>query len=45
MIQKSVWVGKIALPEEFLRDLHRLQLISYVEIFEVTRAGSLKHIV
>lgn len=45
MLQKSVWVGKRALPEEFLKDLQDLGLVSYVEIFVVTKAGSLKHMV
>jgi hypothetical protein len=44
MIQKSVWVGKVTLPEDFLSDLRQLNLISCVEIFEVNKAGSLRHI-
>ncbi len=41
-LQKSVWVGNIALPEEFLHDLRKLGLLPYVEIFAVTKRGSLK---
>jgi len=44
MIQKSVWVGKIKLPKTFLEDLKRLELIDFVEIFEITKTGSLKQI-
>jgi DNA-binding transcriptional regulator PaaX len=44
MIQKSVWIGKVILPEEFLHDLHRLRLISYIEIFEIGKTGSLRSI-
>ena len=45
MIQKSVWLGKIKIPKIFLDDLVELKLIDFVEIFEVGRAGTLKHIV
>ncbi|MBI5220571.1 MAG: hypothetical protein HY978_01895 [Candidatus Liptonbacteria bacterium] len=42
MIQQSVWVGKAAIPEQFLRDLADLDLLEAVEIFEITRSGTLK---
>ncbi len=42
MIQKSVWMGKSKLPEEFIRDLGQLNILSYVEIFAITKAGSLR---
>lgn len=45
MIQKSVWVGKTKIPREFLNDLARLRLVDFVEIFEVSKAGSLRHII
>lgn len=44
MIQKSVWMGKIKLPKTFLEDLKKLELIDFVEIFEITKTGSLKQI-
>ena len=44
MIQKSVWLGKAKVPKDFLRDLQRYRLIDCVEIFEITRSGSLRHI-
>lgn len=44
MIQKSVWVGKVKIPEEFLKDLFRLKIIDFVEIFEINKTGSLKQI-
>jgi len=44
LIQKSVWIGKTRLPEEFLSDLRNLKMLGYVEIFEITRSGSLKQI-
>ena len=45
MIQKSVWVGKTKIPKQFLDDLLKLRLIDFVEIFEVSKSGSLKHII
>lgn len=44
MIQKSVWLGKVKIPKDFLEDLLKLKLIDFVEIFEITKTGSLKHI-
>lgn len=44
MIQKSVWIGKIALPEEFLSDLSENHIMEYVQIFQITRTGTLEHI-
>ncbi len=45
MVQKSVWIGKVKIPKEFLDDLYFLKITPYVEIFEVKRSGSLEHIV
>lgn len=45
MLQKSVWAGKIKLPKEFLDDLLKIKIIDYVEIFEISKTGSLKHLV
>ncbi|OGI65604.1 hypothetical protein A2647_01745 [Candidatus Nomurabacteria bacterium RIFCSPHIGHO2_01_FULL_40_24b] len=42
LVHKSVWVGKVALPERFIIDLGRLRIIDYVEILEVTKNGTLK---
>ncbi|HEY4523955.1 MAG TPA: CRISPR-associated endonuclease Cas2 [Candidatus Paceibacterota bacterium] len=44
MVQKSLWLGKTKIPEELLKDLHRLKLINFVEIFEITKVGSLKQL-
>ncbi|MDP3956681.1 MAG: CRISPR-associated endonuclease Cas2 [bacterium] len=43
-VQKSLWMGKVKLPKEFIGDLHELKLIEFVEIFEITKTGSLKHV-
>ena len=44
IIQKSVWLGKVKIPEDFLEDLRDLKLTTFVEIFEITKTGSLEHI-
>lgn len=44
MLQKSVWVGRNKIPEEFLRDLRERKLLPYVQIFEVVKQGTLKEI-
>lgn len=44
MLQKSVWAGYVRLPEDFLEDLKRLKLTEYVEIFSVTKTGSLERL-
>ncbi len=45
MIQKSVWLGRVRIPREFISDLHQLNLINHVQIFGVNRAGSLLKII
>lgn len=44
ILQKSVWIGKVRLPEDFIESLRHLKLIDNVEIFEITKTGTLKHI-
>ena len=44
MVQKSVWMGKVKLPKTFIDDLSHLHLTEHVEIFEITKRGSLKHL-
>lgn len=44
MIQKSVWAGKVKLPKTFLDDLNKLKLVNFVEIFEISKTGSLRQI-
>jgi len=44
LIQKSVWMGKVKIPEMFLDDLKELHLIDYVEIFEISKTGSLRQL-
>lgn len=42
LVQKSVWMGKLTIPKEFLESLKNLKIINYIEIFEITKQGSLK---
>lgn len=44
MLQRSVWVGKKKIPEEFLKDLRLRQLLPHVQIFEVSKMGTLKDV-
>lgn len=44
MLQKSLWIGKIKLPKKFVDDLIKLKLIGYVEIFEISKGGSLEQV-
>ncbi|TAN57400.1 CRISPR-associated endonuclease Cas2 [Patescibacteria group bacterium] len=44
MLQKSVWAGKVKLPEKFIRDLETLRLLPFVEIFAIDKRGTLKRI-
>jgi len=44
-VHKSVWFGKGKLPAEFIKDIHRLGMDDFVEIFEVGKVGSLRQIV
>ena len=43
-IQKSVWVGKMKIPKEFIDDLKKKKLLKYFEILEVTKSGSLESV-
>ncbi len=42
MVQKSVWMGKVKIPKNFLETLRELKIIDFIEIFEITKTGSLK---
>jgi CRISPR/Cas system-associated endoribonuclease Cas2 len=44
LIQKSVWLGKIKIPNDFLDAVDRIKILPYIEIFEITKSGSLRHI-
>ena len=42
LLQKSVWFGKIKIPQEFIEDMHKLDIIHHVEILEIRKKGTLK---
>lgn len=41
MIQRSVWLGKVKIPKDFIEDLKKLDLLEAVEIFEISKSGTL----
>ena len=41
-VQKSVWIGKVALPEEFISDIEKREISEFVQIFSIGKAGTLK---
>ncbi len=45
MLQKSVWIGKSDISKQFVDDLMKLKIIDFIEIFEITKSGSLRHII
>ncbi len=44
MLQKSVWAGNVALPEEFFDALPKLNLLTHVEVFAVTKTGTIRQL-
>lgn len=42
MLQKSLFIGKQKLPEDFIKELKRLSILHYVEIFAITKKGTLE---
>lgn len=44
-VQKSVWIGKVKIPIDFLNKLKELNLTNFVEIFEISKTGTLKQII
>lgn len=44
MLQRSVWLGKIKIPEQLIYDIQKLQLQHAVEIFKISKQGTLSKI-
>jgi DNA-binding transcriptional regulator PaaX len=42
-LQKSVWIGELQIPQEFIKELGRRKILSGVHIFEVKLRGTLKN--
>ena len=45
MLQKSLWIGKNKIPEDFLADLRRKNLIEHIHILEVSKTGTLQELI
>ncbi len=45
MIHKSVWVGKVKIPKEFIIAIEKLDILKFIEILEVTKNGSLNQLI
>ena len=43
MIQRSVWMGTMGIPREFVTDLRDQKILHCVQFFAVTRGGTLRH--
>ena len=41
-LQKSVWMGRVVLPEEFLRDLKKYGILPYVHVFSINQKGTIR---
>src|SRR3989338_4653709 len=42
MIHQSLWVGKVKIPQEFIKYLEGIGALKYIEILEVTKRGTIK---
>ena len=42
MLQKSVWAGRVRVPEGFVRDLRAQEVLPYVHIFSVNKQGTIE---
>lgn len=45
LLQKSVWLGKGKIPEKFILDLKLIKIVEYVDIFSISKAGSLHKLI
>mgnify|MGYP001594953157 CR=1 FL=1 len=44
MVHQSVWVGKTKIPKEMINALEDLKILEFVEIFEISKQGTLRKI-
>ena len=44
MIHQSVWLGKTKIPKELVENMGKLDILAYVQIFEISKSGTLKKI-
>ncbi len=45
MLQQSVWIGKNKVPEQLLYDLKKHEMLPYVQIFEISKRGTINQMV
>lgn len=43
-LQKSVWVGKGKIPEDFIHELRHKNMLSFVHIFSLSKQGTIRQI-
>lgn len=41
LLQKSVWIGKTKIPEQFIHDLKKRDMLDYVHIIEINKKGTI----
>ncbi len=41
LLQQSVWIGKNKISEQFMRDLQERGMLSYIQIFEISKKGTI----
>ena len=44
MVHKSVWIGQSKIPSRMIKDLEIMDMFDYLQIFEVTKSGTLRKI-
>lgn len=42
MLQRSVWIGNVKLPEALVNDLKRFRMLRYIEVLAVSKTGTIK---
>jgi len=44
-LQKSVWWGESALPEELLKDIRKFNILPYIHVFSVQKEGTVSSVI
>jgi PaaX protein central Cas2-like domain len=44
MVQRSVWMGKAKIPEQFVEDMRDRKIVEYVEIIKVSTPGTIERL-
>ena len=44
MLQRSLWIGKNKISEDFLFDLRKKRMFGYIHIFEINKTGTIKEL-